>query len=130
MKNSSLNWFFREATDIYSWIICKTEVFFFIFFFSVELENALTHHRGGHAGPNPCVWSSVAPAFSPTMRSTSLEREYPLNSHLHTLDMFLRAGSLFGLLQCGVPSSSMGIFLIFSSSIQHFACVSALRLVC
>ena len=56
--------------------------------------------------------SSVAPAFSPTMRSMNLEGEYPLNSHLHTLNMFLRACSLFGLLQRGVPSSSMGIFLI------------------
>ena len=103
------------------------------FFLSVDLENALTHDRGAMRIPNPCVWGSVAPAFSPTMRSTSLKGEYPLNSHFHTLDMFLCAGCLFGLLQRGV--CSYAIFLIecipnFVSFIQRFACLSLLRLVC
>ena len=69
-------------------------------------------YRGDMWVPNPCVWGSVTPDFSLTMRSTTLKGEYPLNSHLHALQ-YLCAGSLFELLQREVPSSPMGFFLYF-----------------
>ena len=90
----------------------------------MELENALTHHRGDMRVTNPCVEGSVVSAFSPTMRSTSLEDEYPLNSYLHTPTSpghVSQRRQPIRITSARCPLFHYGKFPNFVSSIQRFA---------